>query len=77
MDASASVFHKYRKVFEIGLQNTFVYRWNFLLRAIFSVVPLLGTVFIWRALFDERGSSIGGYEYRVDDLLFPDDHPRG
>lgn len=57
------VLPKYWKVFDIGLQNTFVYRWNFLLRALFSVVPLLGTVFIWRAIFEERGASIGGYDY--------------
>ncbi|HEX5176992.1 MAG TPA: ABC-2 family transporter protein [Chthoniobacteraceae bacterium] len=54
---------KYWKVFEIGLQNTFVYRWNFLLRAVFGIVPLIGTVFIWRAIFEARGAAIGGYEY--------------
>jgi ABC-2 type transport system permease protein len=54
---------KYLKVFDIGLQNTFVYRWNFLLRALFGFVPLIGTVSIWRALFNERGSGIGGYEF--------------
>lgn len=54
---------KYLKVFDIGLQNTFVYRWNFLLRAVFGFVPLIGTVCIWRALFQSRGSSIGGYEF--------------
>jgi len=54
---------KYLKVFDIGLQNTFVYRWNFLLRSMFGFVPLLGTVFIWRAMFEARGASIGGYEY--------------
>jgi ABC-2 type transport system permease protein len=54
---------KYWKVFDIGLQNTFVYRWNFLLRSLFGIVPLIGTVFIWRAIFEARGSSIGGYEY--------------
>ena len=54
---------KYWKVFDIGLQNTFVYRWNFLLRALFGIVPLIGTVFIWRAIFEARGSAIGGYEF--------------
>ncbi|MEA3188254.1 MAG: viologen exporter family transport system permease protein [Chthoniobacter sp.] len=54
---------KYGKVFDIGLQNTFVYRWNFLLRSVFGFVPLAGTVFIWRAIFDERQQSVGGYEY--------------
>ncbi len=54
---------KYVKVFDIGLQNTFVYRWNFLLRSVFGIVPLAGTVFIWRAVFAERKGEIGGYDY--------------
>lgn len=75
-------FAKYLKVFDIGLQNTFVYRWNFLLRSLFGFVPLVGTVFIWRAIYDERGQSVAGYEYHamiyyfmltilVDNLITP------
>ena len=37
----------YRRVFGIGLQDTFVYRWNFLLRSLFSLIPLIGTVAVW------------------------------
>ena len=73
---------KYGKVFDIGLQNTFVYRWNFLLRALFGLVPLAGTVLIWRAIFHERGSDVAGYDYQsmvwyflltvlVDNLITP------
>jgi ABC-2 type transport system permease protein len=54
---------KYWKVFDIGLQNTFVYRWNFLLRSVFGIVPLVGTVFIWQAIFRTKGEAISGYEY--------------
>lgn len=56
---------KYLKVFDIGLQNTFVYRWNFFLRSLFALVPLAGTVFIWSALFRERHATIGGYDYKA------------
>jgi ABC-2 type transport system permease protein len=56
-------FKKYFKVFDIGLQNTFVYRWNFLLRSLFGLVPLAGTVFIWRAVFAGSGKQIGAYDY--------------
>src|SRR5450631_1612238 len=56
---------KYLKVFDIGLQNTFVYRWNFFLRSLFGLVPLAGTVFIWRALFAERQADIAGYDYNA------------
>jgi len=73
---------KYAKIFDIGLQNTFVYRWNFLLRALFGLVPLAGTVLIWRAIFRERGADVAGYDYRamvwyflltvlVDNLITP------
>ncbi len=55
---------KYRQVFLVGLQDTFVYRWNFLLRSLFGIVPLVGTVFIWEAIFKARSTGIRGYDYR-------------
>jgi ABC-2 type transport system permease protein len=54
---------KYLSVFNIGLQNTFVYRWNYFLRALFGLIPLAGTVFLWRAIFKERGGGLHGYDY--------------
>jgi ABC-2 type transport system permease protein len=59
----ARSFQKYWKLFDIGIQNTFVYRWNFLLRTIFGIVPLVGTVFIWQAIFRSKHAPINGYEY--------------
>ncbi len=54
---------KYLSVFKLGLQNTFVYRWNYFLRAVFGLIPLAGTVFLWRAVFRERGGGMQGYDY--------------
>lgn len=54
---------KYWKIFDIGLQNTFVYRWNFLLRAVFGIVPLIGTVFLWQAIFRPGQGPISGYDF--------------
>ena len=51
---------KYISVFNIGLQNTFVYRWNYFLRALFGLIPLAGTVFLWRAIFHEAGGGLQG-----------------
>jgi len=73
---------KYAKVFDIGLQNTFVYRWNFLLRSLFGLVPLAGSVLIWKAIFSQRGADVAGYDYKamvwyfllttlVDNLITP------
>ncbi len=55
---------KYAQIFSIGLQNTVVYRWNFLLRMLFEMVPLIGTVYLWRAIFATRGQAIGGYDFQ-------------
>src|SRR6201987_1620200 len=54
---------KNASVFNIGLQNTFVYRWNYFLRALFGLIPLAGTVFLWSAVFKERGGGLHGYDY--------------
>src|SRR3954449_6285540 len=54
---------KYLVVFNLGLQNTFVYRWNYFVRAVFGLIPLLGTVFLWRAVFKESGGGMRGYDY--------------
>jgi viologen exporter family transport system permease protein len=59
----ASRFTKYASVFNIGLQNTFVYRWNYFLRALFGLIPLAGTVFLWSAIFKESGGGLHGYDY--------------
>ena len=59
---------KYLKVFSIGLQDTFVYRWNFVLRSLFGVVPLVATVFIWRAVFAARAATIGTYD--IGEMIF-------
>ena len=42
---------KYWHVINIALQNTLVYRVNFLFRALFSLVPLMATIYLWRAVF--------------------------
>jgi ABC-2 type transport system permease protein len=52
----------YGRVFEIGLQDTFVYRWNFILRSLFSIIPLLGTVSVWRAVC-EAGQGVSSYQF--------------
>jgi ABC-2 type transport system permease protein len=61
--STSATLAKYWKVFDIGLQNTFVYRWNFLLRSVFGIVPLIGTVYLWEAVFRSGEKSINGYEY--------------
>jgi ABC-2 type transport system permease protein len=54
---------KYLHVFGIGIQNTLVYRVNFLFRSSFALIPLTGTLYLWRAIYGGAGapSTIDGY----------------
>jgi ABC-2 type transport system permease protein len=54
---------KYFQVIQLGIQNTLVYRINFLFRAAFGLIPLAGTLFIWRAIYGGKaeGSVVNGY----------------
>jgi ABC-2 type transport system permease protein len=52
---------KYWHVINIGIQNTLVYRVNFLFRSLFSLIPLFATISLWRAIYADREGSIGGY----------------
>src|SRR5258708_30223203 len=55
-----AAFTKYRHVFLVGLQSNLVYRWNFALRATFSIVHLAFVFILWGAAF--RGQTdIGGF----------------
>lgn len=54
---------KYWHVISIGIQNTLVYRVNFLFRSLFALVPLLTTLYVWRTIYASReaGTQIAGY----------------
>ncbi len=51
---------KYRHTFLVGLQSNLVYRWNFAIRATFSIFHLVVVFILWGAAFEGR-SEIGGY----------------
>lgn len=55
--------HKYWHVINIGIQNTLVYRTNFLFRAGFSLIPLMATIYLWRAVFSSnpKHPEVAGY----------------
>src|SRR5476651_1245984 len=55
---------KYRAMFNLGLQNTVIYRWNFLFRTLSGLIPLLGGLYLWRALYQARnGRGIEGFDF--------------
>src|SRR5208283_1046786 len=48
-------------VIKIGFANTLVYRVNFFARAAFSLIPLLATIYLWRAVYRGQSSPVAGY----------------
>lgn len=52
---------KYRHVISLGIQSTLVYRVNFLVRALFGLVPLLALILLWQAVYEGGSAEIGGY----------------
>jgi ABC-2 type transport system permease protein len=56
-----SSLSKYRHVFLVGLQSNLVYRWNFGIRAVFSLVHLAFVFILWSAAFQGQ-THIGGFD---------------
>jgi ABC-2 type transport system permease protein len=59
---------KYRHVLNIGIQNSLTYRFNFLARSLFGLIPLLAMIYVWRTIYRgnaaEKGSTmVGAYTY--------------
>jgi ABC-2 type transport system permease protein len=50
---------KYRHVFAMGLQGGIVYRWNFLIRVLFSLLQLAVVVTLWRAAYSGKEAIAG------------------
>jgi ABC-2 type transport system permease protein len=58
-----AVLNKYRSIFTVGLQSNLVYRWNFAVRASFSLVHLAFVFVLWGAAFSGQ-TGIGGFDLR-------------
>jgi ABC-2 type transport system permease protein len=55
---------KYWHVINVGIQNTLVYRVNFLFRATFGLVPLTAMIMLWQTVYAGHSGprTIGSYE---------------
>jgi ABC-2 type transport system permease protein len=52
---------KYWQVVSIGIQNTLVYRVNFLCRVLFGFIPLVAMLSLWRTIYEGKGAAVAGY----------------
>src|SRR5713226_9140921 len=55
--------NKYWHVIGIGIQNNLTYRFNFLARTVFGLIPLIAVIFVWRKIYEDKepGSMVGAY----------------
>jgi ABC-2 type transport system permease protein len=59
-----SALAKYRQVFLTGLQTNLVYRWNFAVRAAFSLLHLVYVFILWGAAYAGQ-TEIGGFSLQA------------
>ncbi len=54
---------KYFHVINIGIQNNLTYRFNFLMRTLFGLIPLVAMLYVWRTIYEGKGagSMVGDY----------------
>src|SRR5205807_5315533 len=54
---------KYWHVLNIGIQNNLTYRFNFLARSVFGLIPLIAVLYVWRTIYSGKGtgSMVGSY----------------
>ncbi|MFM7102311.1 MAG: ABC transporter permease [Verrucomicrobiota bacterium] len=60
---------KYLHVLGLGVQNTLVYRLNFLFRATLGLVPLMGTLFVWQAVYAGQGETARVGAYTLGEMI--------
>src|SRR3984957_12515658 len=59
---SAASLRLQAQIFNLGVQSNLIYRWNFLLRVLVGFVPLIGSVFLWNAVFAGQ-KAFAGYTF--------------
>jgi ABC-2 type transport system permease protein len=54
---------KYWHVLNTGIQNNLTYRFNFLARTLFGLIPLVAILYVWRTIYSAKGAGgvIGTY----------------
>jgi ABC-2 type transport system permease protein len=61
--ATLGAMKKYWHVINIGIQNSLTYRFNFLARAVFGLVPLVAMLYVWQKIYSGKGAggTVGDY----------------
>ncbi len=60
---------KYLHVVNIGIQNNLTYRFNFLARTLFGLIPLLAILFVWRTIYEGKGAGATVGVYSLAEMI--------
>src|SRR5262245_61236300 len=54
---------KYRHVINVGIQNNLTYRFNYLARSLFGLIPLIAILYVWKTIYSGKkpGDLVGTY----------------
>ena len=47
---------KYWHVINVGIQNNLTYRFNFLARAVFGLIPLIAMLYVWQKIYSGKAA---------------------
>src|SRR5258707_11654002 len=60
---------KYLHVLNIGVQNNLTYRFNFLARTLFGLVPLIAVLYMWRTIYQGKGAGAMVVSYSLAQMI--------
>lgn len=60
---------KYWHVLGIGIQNNLTYRFNFLARTLFGLIPLVATLYLWRTIYAGKGPNAVVGAYTLSEMI--------
>ena len=60
---------KYWHAFNVGLQNNLTYRFNFLARTLFGLIPLTAVLFLWRTIYEGKGAGATVSTYTLAQMI--------
>ncbi len=60
---------KYWHVLNIGIQNNLTYRFNFLARTLFGLIPLVAVLYLWRTIYAGKGAGGNVGDYTLPQMI--------
>jgi len=60
---------KYWHVLNVGIQNNLAYRFNFLARTLFGLIPLTAVLLLWRTIYSAKGGGATVATYTLAQMI--------